>query len=405
MSSVAGYFKGLAVYPREFWMLCIHTFVFMISFNMLIPEMNSYITDLGGPDEKWKVLGYWTIAAALSRPISGKIADNISRKSVMFIGVIVSVIISFMYPFFTTVSGFLVLRFLHGFSTGFQPTGASALVADLIPDGRRGEAMGIFGVMFTLGFSLGQGLGSTVVQAFDINGLFIVCGLLGLLPLILLFFVKEDKSIVQANANQQGYDTIKKKIIPKFSEIIGPEVFKPTIVMFLTASLAGMYFLLIPDMSEHLGLVNKGGFWLVYVGFTVLTRLVAGKTTDRFGARKNLFFCCFILVIASVVTGTAETVSQLNLGAIIYGLGSGIGSPALFSWAADLANPLYKGRGMGTLFIALELGILFGNYLGQQLYNNNPGNFDLAFLTGGGMCAFGFVFLIFAGNKKQSSVN
>ncbi|MFT4600900.1 MAG: MFS family permease [Arenicella sp.] len=377
----------------------------MISFNMLIPEMNEYITGLGGENEKWKVLGYWTIAAALCRPFSGKIADNISRKSVMFFGVIVSIGISFLYPMFTTVSGFLMLRFIHGISTGFQPTGASALVADLIPEGRRGEAMGIFGVMFTLGFSLGQGMGSTVKGMFGMDGLFYTAGILGLIPLIVLFFVKEDKSIVRQNAKDQGYDTFWKKVLPKRKELLGLEVFKPTMVMFLTASLAGMYFLLIPDLSDHLGFDNKGSFWLVYVGFTIVTRLVAGKTTDKFGARNNLLLCCLLLIFASYLTGTAETEFQFNIGAIIYGIGSGMGSPALFTWAADLANPLYKGRGMGTLFIALELGILFGNFLGQQLYNNNPANFDLAFMTGGGLCVLAFIFLIFVGNSTKPALN
>jgi len=399
MNLIIDFFRGLDKYSMSFWMLCLHTFVFMISFNMLIPEMNEYITSLGGEDSKWLILGLWTIAAALARPFSGKIADNISRKSVMLIGVTVSIIISFLYPLFGTVTGFLTLRFLHGFSTGFQPTGASAFVADLIPEGRRGEAMGIFGVMFTVGFSLGQGLGSPVKEAFGMDGLFVTCGILGLLPLIVLIFVKEDYSIVRQNAKDQGYHTLAQKIFPKWDELIGPEVFKPAFVMFLTTMLAGMYFLLIPDLSAHLGYTNKGEFWLVYVGFTVITRLVAGKTTDRFGARNNLIFSCIFLIVASVITGTATTVWQFNVGAILYGLGTGIGSPAYFSWAADLANPLYKGRGMGTLFIALEMGIFFGNLLGQLLYQNDPDRFQIAFFTGGALCFIGLLFLVFTKNR------
>jgi MFS family permease len=402
MNAIQSYVRGLSSYSTAFWMLCLHTFIFMISFNMLIPELNEYITNLGHPELKWLNIGLWTIAAAISRPLSGKIADNVSRKSVMFIGVIISIIISFMYPIFSTLTGFLVLRFLHGFSTGFQPTGASALVADLIPEGRRGEAMGIFGVMFTLGFSLGQGLGSTVKLAVGMDGLFMTCGLLGVIPFFLLLLVKEDKSVVRHNAQQQGYTTLIQKVIPKRKELFGPEVLKPTMVMFLTASLAGMYFLLIPDLSDHLGFDNKGGFWLVYVGFTIITRLVAGKTTDKFGARNNLIVCCSILIVASIITGTSTTVFQFNLGAIVYGIGSGIGSPALFSWAADLANPLYKGRGMGTLFIALELGILFGGFLAQTIYNNDPNNFDMAFMTGGALCLIGLIFLILVGNGKKA---
>ena len=57
---------------------------------------------------------------------------------------------------------------------------------------------------------------------------------------------------------------------------------------------------------------------------------------------------------------------------------------------------------MGTLFIALELGILFGGFLAQTIYNNNPENFDAAFMTGGALCLIGLIFLILVGNGKQS---
>jgi MFS family permease len=59
-------------------------------------------------------------------------------KRVMVFGVAVCFFISLLYPFMTNVGGFLVLRFLHGISTGFTPTGTSAYVADIIPFSKRG---------------------------------------------------------------------------------------------------------------------------------------------------------------------------------------------------------------------------------------------------------------------------
>ena len=394
MSRLGSYFKELATYPMAFWIMCLHMLLFMFSIYMIIPELNQYITELGGPDKKWLIFGLWTIAAGISRPVSGKIADNISRKSVMYFGVIVSITSFFLYPFFATVAGFLILRFIHGFSTGFQPTGASALIADVIPKGKRGQAMGIFGVTFTIGMTLGQGIASTVKAAYDMDGLFMSGAILGIASLILLFFVAEDKSIVEKNAKEQGFNSLSQKVIPRVDEVIGLEVLQPAVVMFMTASLAGLYFLLIPDLSEHIGFTNKGYFWVVYAGFTILTRLVAGRMVDLYGARNNLFICCVLLIIASLVTGFAEGPVSFQVGAALYGLGSGIGSPAIFTWTADLSNPLYKGRGMGTMFIALEFGILFGNFIGQQVYYNKPENFKLAFLVGTLLVLIALIFLI-----------
>ncbi|OIQ36490.1 MAG: hypothetical protein BM555_02580 [Crocinitomix sp. MedPE-SWsnd] len=372
---------------------------------MLIPEMNEYITTLGGEDYKWMILGLWTVAAAITRPFSGKIADNISRKSVMYIGVIISVIVSFSYPFFMNVAGFLFLRFLHGFSTGFQPTGATALIADVIPEGKRGEAMGIFGITITIGFSLGQALGSTVKAAFEMEGLFITCGVLGLISILLITGIKENKKLVKQNAIDKGYHSLYNKVIPKRDEIVGKEVLQPSVIMFLSANVAGVYFLLVPDFSQHLGIENKGMFFLVNVLIVVFTRFIAGRFVDLWGARRNLYVSLSVLVIGCLVTGSAQSESHFLLSSLVYGFGAAIGSPAIMAWTADIANPVFKGRGMGTMFIALELGFLSGNFFGQMIYDNNPNNFFNAFLFAAVLGALGVIYLILTKKKKAAALN
>ena len=393
MGAVSNYFSSLKNYSASFWVLCVHMLLFCSSFNMLIPEMNEHLTNLGGANYKWLILGLWTIAAAISRPFSGKIADNISRKSVMYAGVMVSIMISFLYPLFMTVTGFLVLRFFHGFSTGFQPTGASALVADVIPEGKRGEAMGIFGITITLGFSLGQGMGSTVKGAFGMEGLFMACGIMGLISLFLIPAIQENKQTILDNAKEKGYTKNYDKIIPKKNEIVGREVIQPSLVMFLSANVAGLYFLLVPDFSQHLGIANKGLFFLVNVAIVVVTRFVAGKFVDLWGARKNLYISLSVLVVGCLITGSATTPSHFLLSSLVYGFGAAIGSPAIMAWTADIANPIFKGRGLGTMFIALELGFLSGNFIGQQIYQNDPNNFFKAFSAGAFLAALGVCYL------------
>lgn len=372
---------------------------------MLIPEMNSYLTELGGEDHKWMILGLWTIAAAVTRPFSGKIADNISRKSVMVIGIIISVIISFSYPLFMTVSGFLFLRFLHGFTTRFHPTGAMALVADVIPLGKRGEAMGIFGITITIGFTSGQALGSVIRGAFEMEGLFYTCGILGAASIILLFLIKENKQAVKDNAAEKGYTSLWNKMIPKWDEVIGPEVLQPSVIMFLSASVAGMYFLMVPDFSEHLGINNKGLFFAVNVGVVVVVRFIAGKFVDLWGARRNLYISLSFLIVGCLVTGSATTQNHFLLSSLIYGFGAAIGSPAIMAWTADLANPKYKGRGMATMFIALELGFLTGNYFAQIIYDNDPTRFFNAFAVGAIMSAIGIIYLILTRRNPAIAYN
>lgn len=383
-------------YSASFWILCAHMLLFFVSFNLIIPELNDYITGLGGADQKWLILGLWTLAAGIARPFSGKIADNFGRKPTIFIGVIVSIIISFLYPFFTGITAFLTLRFLHGFSTGFQPTGATALVGDIIPQGKRGAAMGIFSMTISIGFGLGNWLSTAIFKQFEINGLFIASGIFGIIALSLVMLIKEEKKTEKVELKWNN-------MIPKINEIFAPEVIQPTVFMFITAMIAGIYYLIVPDFSKHLGLEEKGIFWLYYTITSLGTRLIAGKAADKYGYRKNIIFGLIIEIISGLLCMYATTPTEFFIGAALFGIGGGMMTPAIFAWTADLANPKFKGRGIGTMFIALEFGIAIGGLVTQQIYNNDINNFKNAYLFGVTLCFVGLIYLFFT--RKKPSTN
>ena len=139
---------------------------------MMIPELPDYLTNLGGAEYKGYIISLFTLSAAISRPFSGKLADTIGRIPVMVFGAGVCFILGFLYPVVGTVFAFLLLRFFHGFSTGFKPTGTSAYVADIVPDNRRGEAMGMLGVFGSLGMAAGPTIGGYVANTFSTEIMF-----------------------------------------------------------------------------------------------------------------------------------------------------------------------------------------------------------------------------------------
>ena len=161
-------------YGRNFWVLCLSMFLFMMSFNLIMPELNEFITLLHGAENKGFIITLFTISAAISRPFSGKLSDTIGRKKVMILGMVVAVFVSLLYPISISVSFFLGLRFLHGFSAGFFPTGATALLTDILPSDRRGKGMGIWGTFISLGIGAGQGLGSIISKQVGLNNLFLI---------------------------------------------------------------------------------------------------------------------------------------------------------------------------------------------------------------------------------------
>ena len=160
------------IYSNQFILICLSSLFFSASYNMLIPELPSYLSNLGGAEYKGLIIALFTLTAGLSRPFSGKLTDTIGRKPVLVFGAIVCVITGLFYPILTSVSGFLFLRLLHGFSTGFSPTAIATYVSDIIPKEKLGEAMGIQGLCFSTGLALGPAFGSYIKLYSDYNILF-----------------------------------------------------------------------------------------------------------------------------------------------------------------------------------------------------------------------------------------
>ena len=368
-------------------------FFFMTSFNLILPELNNYISILDGADKKGLIITLFTISAAISRPFSGKLADTIGRKKVIYLGIICSFFMMLIYPFSYSVLFFLILRFLHGFSAGFAPTGATALLTDLIPEKSRGHAMGIWGTFISLGIGVGQTLGSWIYLSFGFTILFLIGALFSLIAFILVFWIKETL------VNQQKFNF--KLLRISWKDVFEPNVLPAAFVMLLSAMCSGMIFVLTPDLSTYLGISNKGFFFGIYVIATILIRLLTSSLSDRIGREKTLLIGCFILVISMLLVGTSNSIVSYIFAAIIFGIATGITSPTMFAWTADLSHEERRGVGAGTMFIALEFGIMFGALLTLVSYDSTKSTIFITFLIGAIMATIACIYLIVIIARKQ----
>ena len=380
-------------YSKNFWLMCLAMFFFMTSFNLILPELNNYISILDGADKKGLIITLFTISAAISRPFSGKLSDTIGRKKVIYLGIICSFFVMLIYPFSYSVLFFLILRFLHGFSAGFAPTGATALLTDLIPEKSRGHAMGIWGTFISLGIGVGQTLGSWIYLSFGFTILFLIGALFSLIAFILVFWIKETL------VNQQKFNF--KLLRISWKDVFEPNVLPAAFVMLLSAMCSGMIFVLTPDLSTYLGISNKGFFFGIYVIATILIRLLTSSLSDRIGREKTLLIGCFILVISMLLVGTSNSIVSYIFAAIIFGIATGITSPTMFAWTADLSHEDRRGVGAGTMFIALEFGIMFGALLTLVSYDSTKSTIFITFLIGAIMATIACIYLIVIIARKQ----
>jgi MFS family permease len=377
----------------QFGLLCVSNFLFSASFNMMIPELPGYLTKIGGAEYKGLIIALFTLMAGISRPFSGKLTDTIGRVPVMVFGSLVCVVCSLLYPVLTSVAGFLLLRFVHGFSTGFKPTATAAYGADVVHESRRGEAMGALAIGYTIGASAGPMLGSYLVNYYSYDIMFYVSAFLALGSVIILYNVKE----TLPNATRFKVEHLK----INQTEIFDASAIRPALITLLLCFSIGTVLTVAPDFSEHVGLHNKGIFFAFFTVASLFIRFVAGKISDKYGRVPVLIGSTAVLVVAMIILALSHSVTMMLVGAVLYGLSWGINSPVITAWTVDLCKPVNRGKAIASMYIALEVGIGTGALFSGWIYHNQATQFVYAFLTPA-ILAFIACTLLIKWNKKRA---
>ena len=384
------------VFTLQFWLLSTSSFLFFASFNMLIPELPSYLEKMGGGEFKGLIIALFTLTAGLSRPFSGKLTDKVGRIPVMAFGSLVCFVAGFIYPLTTTVLPFLLLRLAHGFSTGFKPTGTAAYIADIVPADRRGETLGVHGLVGSLGMAFGPALGGWVVQYFDINVLFYLSSLLSFLSIAILLNMKETLPKARKEKFRISHLALNRGEIFDFS------VFPVVVVVFFTSFAYGTIVTLVPDLSQSIGVANKGFYFLIFTISSIAIRFLAGKWSDKVGRVQILKLGALILIIAMLIISFSKNIYIFSISAVLFGVGMGIVSPITQAWTIDLCEDKNRGKAVATMYISLEAGIGFGALIPTFIYQNKIENLAYTFLFSTLITSLALFYLIFVYKKRIS---
>ena len=353
---------------------------------MLIPELPTFLTGLGGAEHKGLIVALFTLTAMISRPFSGKLADSVGRVPVIIFGSIVCMICSLMYPILTTVFGFFVLRFFHGFSTGFTPTGQSTYVSDVIPLERRGEAMGLLATLGSVGMAMGPGMGDWITFHFGLNVMFYVSSAFGLLAALLVMGLKETLPA------KKSFSLSVLKI--SRSDLFEPKVWLPCVIMGLSAYAFGAMLTLLPDFAMHVGIERKGQPFIYFTLSSLFIRLIAGRASDKYGRVNVMIIAAAIIMISMLIVASSTTKFMFLAGVILYGFGQGSVGPTLLAWAADLSVGTHRGRALASVYIFMELGIGLGAYVSGWIFGVGSTDFFMPFAVSGALAGVALVILL-----------
>lgn len=123
-------------------------------------------------------------------------------------------------------------------------------------------------------------------------------------------------------------------------------------------------------------IADLGGFaqytWVVtaYLIAVTVTVLVAGKLSDLYGRKWVLIAGVGIFVVASILSGFSQTMTQLIMFRGLQGIGAGVLMGLSFIIVGDLFSPAERGKYIGLLSGVFGISSVIGPTLGGFLTDN-----------------------------------
>jgi len=312
------------------------------------------------------------MSAALS-PYFGGYSDRFGRKRLTIIGLIGDVVFGAMTGLVPSWEWLLVVRGLNGAATAAAVIPTEAMLIDLAPTDRVGEATGFVLACGMIGRNIGPLFGGTI-QWFCVSSgfseidsyripYFVDAGFAALSALLITFGIKEHRVglVKKAKISENG----KRIKIPRPYKIL-------LVCAFITGIGEGF---MRPILALFFGDVFGAepieiGLLMTLSGFiALLAAWLAGQASDRFGRK-------IVIALGGVparLLGSAIALgANLNIASIFYTLRDfmwRIYMVGLRALRADLAPVEIRGRLFGLYRTFFDIGDIIGPIMATYLYD------------------------------------
>lgn len=137
------------------------------------------------------IIAIYDFAEIVAKPVFGGFADKKGMKKALYLGIIIFILASLLYPF-VPPKLLIVVRFLQGLGGASLSAVSLAIVGTLYQD-NKGKAFGIYKAIKGLGYVASPIIGGAIIMKSNFAGIFYACAGIGVVALLLAFTLPADK--------------------------------------------------------------------------------------------------------------------------------------------------------------------------------------------------------------------
>lgn len=345
------------LWTKNFVILNVVNVFYSFGFSMMMPLMALFIVSLGGDsrDVGLAATGF-AVAAIVSRFFLPPVMERVNNKNLLAGGTVLSALIILGLAVTSAVFGVLILRTVMGVAFGVVSALTTKLAADTLPDSRRGEGIGYFGMGNALMAALSPVYGIFAAETAGFKITFLSAAVFHLLSAagVLMFRQRGTPPvIIPAQKDADARASFASKVFDK--ALLLPMVLLVYFGFFRSSELSYL-----PLLAKEQHIPHFSVYYLVQTATSVLTRLVIGSLYDRKGPAWVMIPGGIFAIAAYFTFSVATSLPILLLAGVFNGVVLGTLQAGLQSWAIDLVPADKRGIASAAYFNYYDIGLAAG---------------------------------------------
>ena len=348
-----------ALLTRPVVLLTLVAFAALFGFQLLLSVVPLYADEAGGGSSgAGLTTAVFMLSTVLTQIQMPRILGRYGYRRTLAAGLLFLGVPALFYAYAQTLVPILAVTLVRGVGFGIITVVFAALVVELAPPGRTGEALGLIGVAITLPNIFCNALGLWLVGQFSYGVVFLLGGVAPLLGLVLVAGIRAAASSEEGEEEGAGF----------FAGLGRAPLLRILLLFAATTMAGGVVLTFLPLAVPGSGVFSAAGALLVVGVTSTASRWWAGRFGDRRDPR---------LLLAPGILACAAGMVCLPLGGVVLLIGA-----VLF------------GTGFGLLQNATL--ILMMGRVSKSEYGLGSTLWNAAFDAGTGIGAFAFGFVISA---------
>jgi MFS family permease len=333
----------------------------MLGLFLILPVFAVHARTLPGGEDATLVglaLGVYGLTQALLQLPLGIASDRFGRKPVIFAGLLVFAVGSFVAALADTIWLTILGRALQG--VGAISAAVTAFIADATRESQRTKAMAMVGGSIGLTFALSLVVAPLLYQAVGMAGIFALTGLLALAGIAVVRWITPEapQSLAQAEART------------RFGQVaFEPDLMRLNFGIFVLHAVQMAMFVVVPGwLVERAGL-PVGEHWQVYLPVVLLSFAVMVPPmilAERRGRMRTVFVAAVALLAVSQLLFALQPSGLAALAGLLFVFFAAFNvlEASLPSLVSRLAPADAKGAALGIYNTTQSLGLFAGGLLG-----------------------------------------